>query len=119
MLDLRINQSKLNCGLYVTSAVSVSEAAVSQSKDVGTSFYISPEQNNKECYGKMVDVYALGVIYFEMNCPFGSNTERCKVIIDYTCMHFCGLVSVYKCYGLHIDNHADIIIFCAGIDSIV
>ena len=76
---------------------------MSQSRDVGTSFYISPEQNNKERYGKMVDVYALGIIYFEMNCPFGSDTERCKVIIvDFVYMHFCGFVSIYKCCSVHI-----------------
>ena len=44
---------------------------------VGTSFYVSPEQ--KIPYGKEVDIYALGIIYFEMNCPFGTESERNKV----------------------------------------
>ena len=46
---------------------------------VGTSFYVSPEQNKKKAYGEEVDIYALGIIYFEMNCPFGTETERSKV----------------------------------------
>lgn len=64
----------------VLSTVSLSEAAVSQSKYQHTSFYISPEQNNRGEYGQKVDVYALGIIFFEMNYPFSSVEERCKVI---------------------------------------
>ena len=65
----------------------MSEAAVyvSQTKYQGTHFYISPEQKNNESYGKMVDVYALGIIYFEMNCPFGSEEERHEVTIHCFC----------------------------------
>ena len=47
---------------------------------MGTTWYISPEQRNREKYGKEVDIYALGIIYFEMNCPFETAMEREKVI---------------------------------------
>lgn len=42
---------------------------------------MSPEQNKKEKYGKEIDIYALGIIYFEMNHYFGSDMERCEVYI--------------------------------------
>ena len=58
---------------------SFGEAAPPKSQYVGTSFYVSPEQEQKIPYGKKVDIYALGIIYFEMNCPFGTESERYKV----------------------------------------
>lgn len=57
--------------VYVAPAVA-NEDAVSLSKYLRTSFYISPGK-----YGKKSDVYALGVIYFEMNYPFGPDEEVC------------------------------------------
>lgn len=59
----------------------MSEAVAPHSKYLGTSFYISPEQNRKGSYNEKVDVYALGVVYFEMNCPFGTEMERSQVIM--------------------------------------
>ena len=47
----------------------------------------------KESYGKQVDIYALGIIYFEMNRPFGTETERGKV-------------------AQHINKFAQLIPFC-------
>ena len=47
---------------------------------MGTTWYISPEQRKREKYGKEVDIYALGIIYFEMNCPFETDMQREKVI---------------------------------------
>ena len=90
---------------------------MSQTKYQGTHFYISPEQKNNDSYGKMVDVYALGIIYFEMNCPFSSEEERHEVIIlllslvmnlhnDYT--HYIQVLSELccrrKCPGWFKDN---------------
>jgi serine/threonine protein kinase len=66
-------------GLVTTSQGSFGEAASPKSQYiVGTSFYVSPEQ--KIPYGEEVDIYALGIIYFEMNCPFGTESERNKVL---------------------------------------
>ena len=55
------------------------EAASHKSNYVGTSYYISPEQNKKENYGREVDIYALGITFFEMNCPFITAMEKDKV----------------------------------------
>ena len=73
------NSQQVLC--HITVAVSEVAVYVSKTMYQGTHFYISPEQKKKESYGKMVDVYALGIIYFEMNCPFGSEKERREVII--------------------------------------
>lgn len=58
----------------------MSEAA-SHSKYLGTALYISPEQKKKEDYWSVVDIYALGIIYFEMNYPFRTEAERFKVVM--------------------------------------
>jgi serine/threonine protein kinase len=67
-------------GLVTTSQVAMGESALPKSKYVGTRVYMSPEQNKRENYGKEVDIYALGIIYFEMNCPFVTDSERIEVI---------------------------------------
>ena len=59
-------------------AVTPDEAAA-HSSNVGTSLYMSPEQKSGDPYDEKVDIYALGVIYFEMNCPFKTQMERTKV----------------------------------------
>ena len=55
------------------------EATSQKSNYVGTSYYISPEQSKKENYGSEVDIYALGITFFEMNCPFYTDMERHEV----------------------------------------
>lgn len=50
---------------------------------VGTSFYLSPEMtSNKHLgvkYTQKVDIYSLGIIFFEMCYPFTTAMERAKV----------------------------------------
>ncbi|CAI8006163.1 eIF-2-alpha kinase GCN2 [Geodia barretti] len=67
-------------GLVTTSQVDLGEAASHKSNYVGTSYYISPEQNKKENYGREVDIYALGITFFEMNYPFITDMEKDKVL---------------------------------------
>ena len=45
----------------------------------GTKLYMSPEQKSNSKYNEKVDIYALGLIFFEMNCATGSYQERDEV----------------------------------------
>lgn len=74
---------------------------VSHSKYLGTTVYISPEQKKKKDYWNVVDIYALGIIYFEMNYPFRTDAERFKVV-----MHCHPMMELYLYY-------------CAGPDCVV
>ena len=48
---------------------------------VGTPFYVSPEQIEKgKTYDKKVDMYSLGIIFFEMVFPMTSAMQRAKVL---------------------------------------
>ena len=52
----------------------------------GTKLYMSPEQESNSHYNEKVDIYSLGLIFFEMNCPTGSYQERDKVSAMSRCM---------------------------------
>ncbi|KAI1278088.1 Eukaryotic translation initiation factor 2-alpha kinase [Halotydeus destructor] len=43
---------------------------------VGTCLYMSPEQLNGVSYSNKVDIFSLGVIYFELLVPFSTEMER-------------------------------------------
>ena len=45
----------------------------------GTPLYMSPEQRKGKGCDQKADIYALGVIFFELNCPFKTESERYKV----------------------------------------
>ena len=47
--------------------------------NIGTHFYVSPEQMMGLKYDQKVDIFSLGVILFEMNHPFSTEMERAKV----------------------------------------
>ncbi|XP_054164828.1 eIF-2-alpha kinase GCN2-like [Oppia nitens] len=56
---------------------------------IGTPFYVAPEltdnlniNSNKIYYTQKVDIYSLGVIFFEMSYPFQTLMERTKVVIN-------------------------------------
>ena len=44
---------------------------------------MSPEQKAGRQYTEKVDIYALAIIFFEMNCPFETEMERCTVRKEY------------------------------------
>ena len=54
---------------------SESRHQVSFSGQVGTPLYMSPEQLEHTRCTEKVDIYALGVIYFEMNNIFGTGEK--------------------------------------------
>jgi len=43
---------------------------------VGTHLYMSPEQMNGQTYNYKVDIYSLGIIFFELLTPFFTEMER-------------------------------------------
>lgn len=43
---------------------------------VGTPIYHSPEQKNHQAYNEKVDIYALGLVLYEMCSLFNTNSER-------------------------------------------
>lgn len=47
--------------------------------NIGTHFYVSPEQMLGLKYDQKVDIFSLGVILFELNHPFVTEMERAKV----------------------------------------
>ena len=59
--------------------------STSLSGAVGTALYVAPEllaptTKNKFIYTQKVDIYSLGVMFYEMNFPFSTNMERIYVI---------------------------------------
>ncbi|XP_063851131.1 eukaryotic translation initiation factor 2-alpha kinase 3-like isoform X1 [Scylla paramamosain] len=47
---------------------------------VGTRLYMSPEQVSGQVYDYKVDIYSLGLVFFEMLVPFGTGMERLAVM---------------------------------------
>lgn len=54
----------------------------SLTSNVGTALYVSPEViTSKQPYNQKVDLYSLGIIFFEMSYkPLNTGMERCKVL---------------------------------------
>jgi len=48
----------------------------------GTILYMSPEQMNREPYSQKVDIYAMGIILFELLYPFSTQMERMQAIAN-------------------------------------
>jgi len=47
---------------------------------VGTQLYMSPEQIEGKRYNHKVDIYSLGLIFFELLCPFGTDMQQVTVL---------------------------------------
>ena len=47
--------------------------------NIGSHFYMGPEQAAGKKYDQKVDIYSLGVIFFELHHPFETDMERVKV----------------------------------------
>ncbi len=46
----------------------------------GTMLYMSPEQINRQSYNQKVDIYAIGIILFELLYPFSTQMERIQTL---------------------------------------
>ena len=62
--------------------LSLRQQSPSQGYYAGTPLYMSPEQRQGKGCDQKADIYALGVIFFELNCPFRTESQRYKVCID-------------------------------------
>ncbi|XP_004363520.2 eukaryotic translation initiation factor 2-alpha kinase 1 [Capsaspora owczarzaki ATCC 30864] len=49
---------------------------------VGTVTYAAPEQLNGNNYDYQADIYSLGIIFFELFCPFATDMERAIALRD-------------------------------------
>ena len=48
----------------------------------GTRLYMSPEQLNGQKYNYKVDIYSLGLIFFELLVYFSTDMERIRTLMD-------------------------------------
>ncbi|XP_068708899.1 eukaryotic translation initiation factor 2-alpha kinase 3-like [Montipora foliosa] len=71
------HSSENNMDIPLADALMVDKNHTSQ---VGTQLYMSPEQVEGKAYSHKVDIFSLGLIFFELFCPFGTQMERIKVM---------------------------------------
>ncbi|KAJ8281468.1 hypothetical protein GJAV_G00068040 [Gymnothorax javanicus] len=55
---------------------------------VGTKLYMSPEQLSGSSYSHKVDIYSLGLILFELLCPFRTQMERVRTLTEVKNLRF-------------------------------
>ncbi|XP_060781271.1 interferon-induced, double-stranded RNA-activated protein kinase isoform X2 [Neoarius graeffei] len=65
-------------GLVTTEEVDEDGSQVERTKNTGTRSYMSPEQKQKQLYDRKVDIYAMGLVYFELLWCFGTRNEKQK-----------------------------------------
>lgn len=53
---------------------------VKHTEQVGTQLYMSPEQQEGRQYNYKVDIYSLGLIFFELLRVFGTEMERIETL---------------------------------------
>lgn len=65
-----------------TNRIALRSAAGSMTGQVGTELYTAPESKAGNTYTQKVDIYSLGVIFFEMCYPCETKMERAKNLIN-------------------------------------
>uniref|UniRef100_A0A667ZYL3 non-specific serine/threonine protein kinase n=1 Tax=Myripristis murdjan TaxID=586833 RepID=A0A667ZYL3_9TELE len=66
-------------GLVTTEDNESDENLIERTKRTGTKSYMAPEQKSHSTYDRKVDIFALGLIYFEVLCNISTHQERAKV----------------------------------------
>uniref|UniRef100_A0A8C4R6R5 non-specific serine/threonine protein kinase n=1 Tax=Eptatretus burgeri TaxID=7764 RepID=A0A8C4R6R5_EPTBU len=65
-----------------TTSLSSLPAEAYHTGRVGTTLYMSPEQLAGKVYSHKVDIYSMGLILFELLCPFSTQMERIQTLSD-------------------------------------
>uniref|UniRef100_A0A668A7Z9 non-specific serine/threonine protein kinase n=1 Tax=Myripristis murdjan TaxID=586833 RepID=A0A668A7Z9_9TELE len=68
-------------GLVTTEDNESDENLIERTKRTGTKSYMAPEQSHST-YDRKVDIFALGLIYFEVLCNISTHQERAKIWDD-------------------------------------
>uniref|UniRef100_A0A667ZJX1 Eukaryotic translation initiation factor 2-alpha kinase 3 n=1 Tax=Myripristis murdjan TaxID=586833 RepID=A0A667ZJX1_9TELE len=70
------------------SALTPVPALTRHTGQVGTKLYMSPEQLSGNSYSHKVDIYSLGLILFELLCPFRTQMERVRTLTEVRALQF-------------------------------
>lgn len=71
-----------------SSALTPAPLLTRHTGQVGTKLYMSPEQLSGNSYSHKVDIYSLGLILFELLCPFRTQMERVRTLTEVRALRF-------------------------------
>ncbi|XP_042565507.1 interferon-induced, double-stranded RNA-activated protein kinase [Clupea harengus] len=69
-------------GLVTAADSDNDESLLERTKRTGTVVYMSPEQMNQSSYDRKVDIFSLGLIYFELLWKMFTKVEKYKILDD-------------------------------------
>lgn len=73
-------ESRVKIGDFGLAIEKGSQKRLRGSPGLGTPTYASPEQTRGEVFDEKTDIYSLGIILFELFCPFSTYAERAAVL---------------------------------------
>ncbi|XP_029927202.1 interferon-induced, double-stranded RNA-activated protein kinase-like [Myripristis murdjan] len=78
------NEGEVKIGDFglVTEDNKSDENLIERTKSTGSKSYMAPEQRSHSTYDRKVDIFALGLIYFEVLCNIFTHSERSEIWED-------------------------------------